>query len=55
MILLQSSEDKYTCYIETMNLDGETNLKFKQVKYEFGSLMKELKSSYEKALYASRE
>ncbi|KAJ1924627.1 hypothetical protein IWQ60_005074 [Tieghemiomyces parasiticus] len=27
MILLSTSEDDGTCYIETMNLDGETNLK----------------------------
>jgi len=30
MILLQSSLPKGVCYIETKNLDGETNLKSKE-------------------------
>lgn len=30
MILLTSSEDGGNCYIETSNIDGETNLKIKQ-------------------------
>jgi len=30
MILLSSSSPKGICYIETKNLDGETNLKHKQ-------------------------
>ena len=30
MILLHSSGTKGTCYVETKNLDGETNLKLKQ-------------------------
>lgn len=29
MILVQSSDAKGVCYIETKNLDGETNLKHK--------------------------
>ena len=29
MILVQSSDTKGVCYIETKNLDGETNLKHK--------------------------
>jgi phospholipid-transporting ATPase len=29
MILLKSSEPKGVCYVETKNLDGETNLKHK--------------------------
>ncbi len=29
MILAQSSESKGMCYVETKNLDGETNLKHK--------------------------
>jgi magnesium-transporting ATPase (P-type) len=29
MILAQSSENKGVCYVETKNLDGETNLKHK--------------------------
>ena len=36
MILLQSSEEKRNCYIETKNLDGETNLKYKNISYELG-------------------
>jgi len=40
MILLQSSEDKLNCFIETKNLDGETNLKYKQVKYDIGKDLK---------------
>lgn len=40
MILLQSSEDKLNCFIETKNLDGETNLKYKQVKYDIGKELK---------------
>lgn len=34
MILLNSSEYKGICYIETKNLDGETNLKHKKAKEE---------------------
>lgn len=30
MVLLTSSEDGGNCYIETSNIDGETNLKIKQ-------------------------
>lgn len=29
MVLLRSSEPKGVCYVETKNLDGETNLKHK--------------------------
>ena len=29
MIILNSSSPKGTCYVETKNLDGETNLKIK--------------------------
>ena len=29
MVLCQSSESKGLCYVETKNLDGETNLKHK--------------------------
>lgn len=35
VILLSSSESKGICYIETKNLDGETNLKQKSVNKEF--------------------
>lgn len=31
MLLLHSSDPRGVCYIETVNLDGETNLKQKQV------------------------
>ena len=30
IVLIDSSEAKGSCYIETKNLDGETNLKYKQ-------------------------
>ena len=30
MVLLSSSNPEGVCYIETMNLDGETNLKIKK-------------------------
>lgn len=32
MVLLLTSGAKGTCYIETKNLDGETNLKTKQTQ-----------------------
>lgn len=43
VILLSSSESKGTCYIETKNLDGETNLKQKSVNKEFLSYFEEEK------------
>lgn len=30
MVLINSSSDKGICYVETKNLDGETNLKHKK-------------------------
>ena len=38
MVLLSSSEPEGVCYIETANLDGETNLKIKQSKSETNKL-----------------
>jgi magnesium-transporting ATPase (P-type) len=32
MVFLESSEAKGFCYVETKNLDGETNLKTKYVQ-----------------------
>jgi magnesium-transporting ATPase (P-type) len=35
LILLNSDLPKGVCYVETKNLDGETNLKFKQADKNF--------------------
>lgn len=37
MILAQSSESKGVCYVETKNLDGETNLKHKTAEKHLNS------------------
>jgi len=34
LVLLKTSEPKGVCYVETKNLDGETNLKHKMVEKE---------------------
>ena len=34
MVLLRSSGVNGTCYVETKNLDGETNLKLKETNKE---------------------
>ena len=41
VILLKSSEAKGICYIETKNLDGETNLKHKMTEKHFDPLLKD--------------
>ena len=38
LVLLASTHPEGVCYIETMNLDGETNLKLKKVGLIMGTL-----------------
>lgn len=40
LVLLQSSEPKGTLFIETKNLDGETNLKIKNVQKDLNGIIK---------------
>ena len=42
MVFIQSSERKGFCYVETKNLDGETNLKTKYVNRSLNSVMNSL-------------
>jgi len=44
LVLINTSEKNGECYIETKNLDGETNLKFKQAHSTIRSLFPEEKS-----------
>ncbi|KAK4252586.1 hypothetical protein QN277_014566 [Acacia crassicarpa] len=41
LVLLSSSYDDAVCYVETMNLDGETNLKLKQALEETSTLQED--------------
>lgn len=54
IVLLQSSEDKLNCFIETKNLDGETNLKYKQVKYDIGKELRAMTGEKENELSGLR-
>jgi len=46
VILLQSSEPKGVCFIETKNLDGETNLKIKNVNKDLCTLFSNEEASF---------
>jgi len=39
IVLLHSSGQKGTCFVETKNLDGETNLKLKQTHKDLQKLI----------------
>ena len=40
MLLINSSEKNGSCYIETKNIDGETNLKHKNAVKTFTSMVR---------------
>ncbi|XP_027345760.1 putative phospholipid-transporting ATPase 9 [Abrus precatorius] len=50
LILLSSNYDDAICYVETMNLDGETNLKVKQALEETSKLQEDLRFQNFKAI-----
>ncbi len=50
MILAQSSENKGICYVETKNLDGETNLKHKTAEKHLNGKMQRANGDIESAL-----
>ena len=41
LVLLQTSDAKGTCYVETKGLDGETNLKVKKVQKDINEKLTE--------------
>ena len=45
MIVIKSSEEEGACYVETKNLDGETNLKIKSVPRKILSLFEGMDKS----------
>jgi phospholipid-transporting ATPase len=47
ILVLQTSENKNLCYIETKNLDGETNLKHKQAHKDFNVFLGKSESEVE--------
>jgi P-type E1-E2 ATPase len=44
LLILSCSNDKGVCYVETKNLDGETNLKVKYANKDIQPLYKNMKS-----------
>eukprot|EP00002_Diphylleia_rotans_P017046 TRINITY_DN3306_c0_g2_i2.p1 TRINITY_DN3306_c0_g2~~TRINITY_DN3306_c0_g2_i2.p1 ORF type:complete len:1090 (-),score=226.20 TRINITY_DN3306_c0_g2_i2:575-3844(-) len=46
LVMVKSSVEENTCYIETANLDGETNLKIKQAPIDTAKLITQLSDLY---------
>ena len=55
MVLLNSSSPKGICYVETKNLDGETNLKHKQAVIDSVDLSKTDENVLENFLWSEIE